>query len=138
MAATGRMTRVHDAYAVTQSPITGRKMWEDEDQIREMHQMSMNAVGKHRNTPGADQGRWSQHFAPGTAIGVEEGSPLRTCFHPERDDVGPAHDQVQDPDLHEQYFGVAHGGEHTPRSGLGLYEHPSANVSQEERGRWVQ
>lgn len=38
------------------------------------------------------------------AAGSEQGTPLRSSF--QREDVGPGRGQVQDPNLHEQFFGV--------------------------------
>ena len=149
MAATGRMSRVHDAYANSDyttpvSAVSARKMWGEHEPPREMSQLSPHAPGsKHQNSPGVAQGRWSQHITPGSAVGGddEDGTPLRTSF--QREDVGPGQDQIQDPDLHEQYFGVADGGEDAPgpsHHGLGLYDnqHDSGQISEDERGHWVQ
>ncbi len=101
--------------------------------------------------------RWSQHYPPGTAVG-DDGTPLSSSF--QRDDVGPGEGQLQDPNLHEQYFGIADGGEDERQDGLGLYHggeysgthtpqlrepqpphqqtQASSGLREDERGHWVQ
>jgi hypothetical protein len=137
------------------SPIEGKTMWGENEPPREMSQLTPRlAQGGNQPSP-----RWNQ-YPPGTAIGGD-GTPLRSSF--QRDDVGPGAGQVQDPNLHEQYFGIADGGEDEavgtgggPSQGLGLYEnqhplqqhhtptlnypHPQASGGEreEERGHWVQ
>jgi hypothetical protein len=54
----------------------------------------------------------SPSYPPGMVLTGEDGTPLRSSF--QHDDVGPGADQVQDHDLHEQYFGVADGGPDAP------------------------
>jgi hypothetical protein len=146
MAASGRMSRVHEQQAdggSMYSPIEGKVMWGENEPPREMHQLSprmTGAAGSMRgHSPGLAQQRWSGHgYPPGTAIG-DDGTPLRNSF--QRDDVGPGEGQVQDHNLHEQYFGVADGGEGTPRfgqQGLGLGEGGYRDSGREdERGEWV-
>ena len=57
-------------------------------------------------TPGqkSDLARWSAQQQLAVAGGSEQHTPLRNSF--QREDVGPGQDQVQDPNLHEQFFGV--------------------------------
>ena len=168
MAASGRMSRVHEQQAEggsMYSPIEGKMMWGADEPPREMHQLSPHLAPNGRgDSPGlAAQQRWSQHYPPGTAIG-EDGTPLRDSFH-QRDDVGPGEGQMQDPNLHEQYFGVADGGEEYDRAGpshgLGLHGEGSGHHTpqlgvpnpsnmqsyaqrmeghgrEDERGQWVQ
>ncbi|KAI9867995.1 MAG: hypothetical protein M1823_009092, partial [Watsoniomyces obsoletus] len=98
-------------------------MWGEAEPPREMHQLTPHLTQNTKgHSPVMQQNRWSQHYPPGTAIG-EDGTPLRSSFQGGRDDVGPGDGQLQDHDLHEQYFGVADGGEDDVpvRNGLGLY-----------------
>lgn len=158
MAASGRMSRVQEQQLDSgsmYSPIEGKVMWGENEPPREMSQLTPRMTGAASSmrhpSPGLAQQRWSGHqYPPGTAIG-DDGTPLRSSF--QRDDVGPGDDQIQDHNLHEQYFGVADGGEGvdmTPRygqgqQGLGL-SGDSARGSQyrdredvdvDERGDWV-
>ena len=150
MAASGRMSRVQAAYADGGSHhgVLGPKGWADDDLDEEMYQMSPQRQQQQQQyaqqqTPSAAQARWSQHYPSHPqqhgAAENEDGTPLRSSFQ-EREDIGPGFDQVQDPDLHEQYFGVADGGEGlTPRSrGLGLSgsQRNSRFVDEGERGSW--
>ena len=112
MAQSGRMSRIHDAYAdSTYIPPSSAKgearkaenlPWGMAEPPREMHAISptMLHAGK-QHSPGFAQGRWS-HQTGGT--GSEQNTPLSSSF--QRDDVGPGPAQVKDPILHEQYFGV--------------------------------
>ena len=160
MAASGRMSRVQEKQAEgggsMYSPIEGKMMWGANEPPREMHQFTQQARQPSPNVPQ----RWSQHYPPRTAIG-DDGTPLRDSF--QRDDVGPGEGQLQDPNLHEQYFGVADGGEDErpeQSAGLGLYhdgdysgthtpqsrepQHPHqqtqapGGIREDERGHWVQ
>ena len=140
------------------SPIEGKSMWGENEPPREMSQLTPNmANGRNPSPAPPQQNRWSQHYPPGTAIG-DDGTPLRNSF--QRDDVGPGDGQMQDPNLHEQYFGIADGGEDhsTPgvgdQHGLGLFQQEqyegqqsynhhqqtqaSGAVRENERGHWVQ
>ena len=153
MAASGRMSRVQAAYADGGSHhgVLGAKGWADEEVDREMYQMNpqyqQQQYAQHytqeQQTPSAAQARWSQHYPAHPqqhgAAENQDGTPLRNSYQ-DREDVGPDFDQVQDPDLHEQYFGVADGGEGlTPRSrGLGLSgsQRNSRFVDEGERGSW--
>jgi len=76
----------------------------------------------------------------------DDGTPLRNSF--QHEDVGPGAGQKRDPNLHEQYFGVADGGEDEPgpsNRGLGLYDSIRAEVAakpvghtrEEDRGHWI-
>ncbi|KIX00506.1 uncharacterized protein Z518_10646 [Rhinocladiella mackenziei CBS 650.93] len=113
MAQTGRMSRVHDAHADSMySPMSAKaeaswkaEAWGQAEPPREMHAISPTLLhaghgGKHPS-PGIAQGRWSHHTGGENS---EQNTPLRSSF--QRDDVGPGTGQVQDPNLHEQYFGV--------------------------------
>jgi hypothetical protein len=119
MASTGRMSRVHDAYADNSyhSPMSGKaESWRKEDipwgmtePPREMHNISPTFLHRQQqdphtvkqHSPGYAQGRWSHHASGERS---EQNTPLRNSF--QRDEVGPAPGQVRDPNLHEQYFGV--------------------------------
>lgn len=157
MAASGRMSRVQAAYADggLHHGVLSAKGWGDDDLDKEMYQMSPQrqqqtyaqhyAAQQQQQTPSAAQARWSQHYPShptqhSAAAENEDGTPLRNSFQEGREDVGPGFDQVQDPDLHEQYFGVADGGEGlTPRSrGLGLSgsQRNSRFIDEGERGSW--
>jgi hypothetical protein len=115
MAQSGRMSRVHDAHADSsyQSPLSAKaEAWKHDtlpwgvvEPPREMHAISPTLLhtGK-QHSPGFAQGRWS-HQTGGTGATSEQHTPLRSSF--QRDDVGPGPAQVKDPNLHEQYFGVA-------------------------------
>ena len=121
MAASGRIDRIKEHEATMYSPVEGKTMWGEQEPPREMSHLSPNGRGV---SPGTANARWSQHYPPGTAVGghSHDGTPLRNSFH---EDVGPGTGQVQDPNLHEQYFGVADGGEDLPgpsNRGLGLYD----------------
>jgi hypothetical protein len=112
MAASGRMSRVHEAQdgsSAMYSPVTAQKMWGENEPPREMSQLGSPGAKQH---PSPTLNRWSggqQHYPPGTAVGGgDDGTPLTGSF--QRDDVGPGPDQVQDHELHEQYFGMADGG----------------------------
>jgi hypothetical protein len=133
------------------SPIEGKVMWGENEPPREMHQLSPRMAGGAGSmrggghSPGLAQQRWSgTGYPPGTAIGHgEDGTPLRNSF--QRDDVGPGEGQVQDHNLHEQYFGVADGGEGARfggQQGLGLgegggYRDRDGDGREDERGEWV-
>lgn len=98
--AAGNMDKVRDAHdsAGLYSPVTPQKMWGEGEPPREMTQFATS------KQPSPRLNRWS-----GTpAVVGEDGTPLRSSF--QQDHVGPGRDQVQDHDLHEQYFGVADGG----------------------------
>ncbi|KAJ9605112.1 hypothetical protein H2200_010502 [Cladophialophora chaetospira] len=114
MAQSGRMSRVHDAYADSayQSPMSGKVEafkaenvpWGVSEPPREMHAISPTLLHPgntpKQHSPGFAQGRWSHH----TGDRSEQNTPLRNSF--QRDDVGPGPAQVKDPNLHDQYFGV--------------------------------
>ena len=105
MAALGRMDKVREAqdspglYSPVNSP-----RWGEGEPPREMTQFA-SASGSKQPSPTINRWSGGQHYPPGTAVGGDDGTPLRNSFQRERDDVGPGHDQVQDHDLHEQYFG---------------------------------
>lgn len=143
MASTGRMSRVHDAYADStyQSPMSAKaEMWKAEqlpwgvvEPAREMHDISPSlthhintggAVDKasviKQHSPGYAQGRWSHQTG---ATASEQNTPLRSSF--QRDEVGPGPEQVRDPNLHEQYFGV---GDDPDLDGLPGPSHPGASA----------
>lgn len=140
MAASGRMSKVHDAQAdASYSPVTPRQMWGENEPPREMSHLS------HGKQPSPVLNRWSNQYPGGAATG-EDGTPLRSSF--QRDDVGPGPGQTQDPDLHEQYFGVADGGfdtagpshQYSDQRDSGQYAGPSqsSHVRDDERGHFVQ
>jgi hypothetical protein len=114
MAQSGRMSRIHDAHAdnMYYSPASATKTeapWgRHADPPTEMHALSPTLLhpAKHQQpSPGMAQGRWSHHqAAAAAAAGDDQGTPLRSSF--QRDIVGPGTGQVQDPNLHEQFFGV--------------------------------
>ncbi|KAI1622474.1 hypothetical protein EDD37DRAFT_651749 [Exophiala viscosa] len=127
MAQTGRMSRVHDQHADSlYSPMSAKAVesWGRAEPPTEMHAISPTLSGHNAHakqpSPGLAQGRWSHQMTPGqksdlarwsaqqqlavSAGGSKEGTPLRSSF--QREDVGPGRDQVQDPNLHEQFFGV--------------------------------
>lgn len=163
MAASGRMSRVQEKQAEgggsMYSPIEGKMMWGANEPPREMHQFTPHLTPQARQpSPNVAQ-RWSQNYPPGTAIG-DDGTPLRNSF--QRDDVGPGEGQLQDPNLHEQYFGVADGEDERRdhSAGLGLYHtgdysgthtpqlrepqpphqqtQAPGGIREDERGHWVQ
>jgi hypothetical protein len=160
MAQSGRMSRIHDAYADStyQSPASAKaESWNREhlpwgivEPPREMHAISptANSAAAKQHSPGFAQGRWSH--TPG-GQGSEANTPLRNSF--QRDDVGPGPAQLKDPNLHEQYFGVgdemedeipgpssigvAHG--HYPdelQDGLG-HGHGQLRGPEDERGHFI-
>ena len=144
MAASGRMERVVEHEVAMYSPVEGKSMWGGREPPREMAPLGPAGKGL---SPGTANARWSQHYPPGTAVGGQEndGTPLSSSFQYE--DVGPGTGQVQDPNLHEQYFGVADGGEDMPgpsNRGLGLYDQIRAESTGagptrgDARGHWVQ
>lgn len=101
MAQSGRMSKVHDAHTDSMySPMSAKaEEWGRKEPPREMDAINPTlAHGKHPS-PGLAQGRWSHQ--PGES---EQGTPLRNSFQQEV--VGPGTGQVQDPNLHDQYFGV--------------------------------
>ncbi|OAP62231.1 hypothetical protein AYL99_04434 [Fonsecaea erecta] len=151
MAQTGRMSRVHDANADSMySPMSAKaEAWKAEDlpwgvvePPREMHAISPTLLHAKHPSPGVAQGRWS-HQTGGTG-GSEQNTPLRSSF--QRDTVGPGPEQVRDPNLHDQYFGVGDevddlpgpsGGheyypEHHQQHGLGQLRMPD-----DERGNFI-
>ncbi|KAG9785202.1 hypothetical protein KCU88_g2564, partial [Aureobasidium melanogenum] len=122
MARTGRMSKVHDAYAgggSMYSPMSAKAdpPWGHAEPPREMHAISptISHHAKH-HSPGLAQGRWSHQ--PGES---EQVTPLRTSFR--RDDVGPGPGQIHDPDLHEQFFAVGDDPDHVPEPPSGQGHH---------------
>lgn len=121
MAQSGRMSRVHDAYAdgAYQSPMSAKAEaykaenipWGVGEPPREMHAISPTLLHPSntpkQHSPGFAQGRWSHHTG-----GSEQNTPLRNSF--QRDEVGPGPAQVQDPNLHEQFFGVGEDDDALP------------------------
>ncbi|KIX96111.1 uncharacterized protein Z520_08366 [Fonsecaea multimorphosa CBS 102226] len=114
MAQTGRMSRVHDAHADSMyySPMSAKaEAWKAEDlpwgvsePPREMHAISQTMLHA-KHSPGVAQGRWShQTGGTGGGPGSEQNTPLRSSF--QREDVGPGPEQVRDPNLHDQFFGI--------------------------------
>lgn len=104
MAATGRMSKVHDANADQMyTPVTpsmkNAEAWGESEPPREMHAISPTLLHAKHPSPGLAQGRWSHNTG-----GSEQGTPLRTSF--QQEDVGPGSNQVRDPNLHDLYFGV--------------------------------
>lgn len=156
MAQSGRMSRVHDAYADStyQSPMSAKaEAWKAEqlpwgvvEPPREMHAISPTLLhaGTKQHSPGFAQGRWS-HQTGGT--GSEQNTPLRSSF--QRDDVGPGPAQVKDPNLHEQYFGVEDGDELPGPSNIGVANggyyptegehapHGQLRMHEDERGQFI-
>ncbi|KAJ9503703.1 hypothetical protein H2202_000842 [Exophiala xenobiotica] len=135
MAQAGRMSRIHDANADGMySPVSakGVEVWGHGQPPTEMHAISpthLQAPAKHPS-PVMAQGRWS-HLQSQLAEGSDQGTPLRNSF--QREDVGPGTGQVQDPNLHEQYFGVdddpdadAYHGVSGPSDGQHQYHQPQA------------
>jgi hypothetical protein len=100
MAASGRMDKVREAQESPglYSPVSGKMGWGEGEPPREMTQF---ASGGREPSPALN--RWSghQHYPPGTAVGGEDGTPLRTSF--QRDDVGPGDHQVQDRESSTNY-----------------------------------
>jgi len=159
MAQAGRMSRIHDANADGMySPVSakGVEVWGHGQPPTEMHAISpthLQAQAKHPS-PGMAQGRWS-HLQPQLAEGSDQGTPLRNSF--QREDVGPGTGQVQDPNLHEQYFSVdddpdadayhglsgpSDGAAHVPCLWLGAgdtdADHvPQVHVQDYERGHFI-
>ena len=140
MQASGRMSKVHDAQADGgYSPVTPRKTWGADEPAREMSHL--DSRGK-QHSPVLN--RWSGQY-PGGAPTGEDGTPLRSSF--QRDDVGPGPGQMQDPDLHEQYFGIADGGpdmagpsHYTDQRHSGQHAGPSQtgqHTQDDERGYFV-
>ena len=138
--ASGRMSKVHDAHADgSYSPVTPRQMWGADEPPREM--THLEAQGKQPSP----LNRWSNQYPGGAATG-EDGTPLRSSF--QRDEVGPGPGQTQDPDLHEQYFGLADGGfdmagpshQYSDHRDSGPHAGPSqpSHVRDDERGHFVQ
>ncbi|KAK4947809.1 hypothetical protein LTR10_013317 [Elasticomyces elasticus] len=126
-AQTGRMSRIHDQNADSlYSPMSAKAVesWGRAEPPTEMHAISPTPSGHNPHakhpSPGLAQGRWSHQMTPGqksdlarwsaqqqlavSAGGSKEGTPLRNSL--QREDVGPGQGQVQDPNLHEQFFGV--------------------------------
>jgi hypothetical protein len=153
MAQSGRMSRVHDAYADStyQSPMSAKaEAWKAEnlpwgvvEPPREMQAISPNSLQHAKHSPGFAQGRWS-HQTGGT--GSEQHTPLRSSF--QRDDVGPGPAQVRDPNLHEQYFGVGDDDEPPGPSEIGVAHggyypnepvpgHGQLRVHDDERGQFI-
>lgn len=105
MAQTGRMSRVHDANADHMySPMSAKAMdaWSQGQPPTEMHAISPTLLHAKHPSPGMAQGRWSHHQAQGEES--DHGTPLRTSFQ-QPEVIGPGNGQLQDPRLHEQYFG---------------------------------
>ncbi len=155
MAQSGRMSRVHDAYADSayQSPMSGKAEayraeelpWGVTEPPREMHAISptlLNTAKQH--SPGFAQGRWSHHTG-GTVS--EQNTPLRSSF--QRDDVGPGPAQVKDPNLHDQFFGVGEDEDALPGPSnvgvadsyypaeIGEHGHGQLRVHENERGHFI-
>jgi len=149
MAQTGRMSRVHDAYAdgsYYQSPMSGKaEAWKSEqlpwgvaEPPREMHAISPTLLQPKQPSPGFAQGRWSHHTGATTS---EQNTPLRSSF--QQDHVGPGPEQVRDPNLHEQFFGVGDEDDLPGPSGGHGYDpedyqaHVQHHVQEHERGDFI-
>lgn len=148
MASTGRMSRVHMANAEGKmfSPVSPvmENGWGKNDPPQEMERISPGHKHGKFPSPGIAQGRWSLPHPP--EGGYEDGTPQRASF--QHDEVGPGADQVQDHAIHEQYFGVADGGQgEVPiiagpsGAGLGVYQgspvHDHGYKPDEEHGHWA-
>jgi len=152
MAASGRMSKVHSAFGEgyqgggLYSPVTPRVnpsqyTWGigEAEPPREMERISP----QHKRSPGIAQGRWSH--GPATLGGLgeagEQGTPLRNSF--QREDIGPGKGQVKDPNLHEQYFGIADEGEDDVPVIAGPSSRPQGvayqppHVVENDRSHWV-
>lgn len=104
MAATGRMSKVHDAnadsmYTPVSPSMKNAEAWGVSEPPREMHAISPTLLHAKHPSPGLAQGRYSHNTG-----GSEQGTPLRNSF--QNDEVGPGTNQVRDPNLHDLYFGV--------------------------------
>jgi hypothetical protein len=100
MAASGRMDKVREAQESPglYSPVSGKMGWGEGEPPREMTQF---ASGGREPSPALNRCSGHQHYPPGTAVGGEDGTPLRTSF--QRDDVGPGDHQVQDRESSTNY-----------------------------------
>jgi len=132
MAATGRMSKVHDAnadsmYTPVSPSIKNADMWGVSEPPREMHAISPTLLHAKHPSPGLAQGRWSHN-----AGGSEQGTPLRNSF--QNDEVGPGTNQVRDPNLHDLYFGVdeSPGAMSGPSTTNGQYYDKQARMQRSE------
>ncbi|KIV94195.1 hypothetical protein PV10_01984 [Exophiala mesophila] len=112
MARTGRMSRIHDAQAEQTSPSAANfknieATWSQSQPPTEMHAIYPISVHGKPDSPGVSQGRWSHQTPPS-----EQATPVRHSF--QRDDVGPGKNQIQDPNLHELYFGIDEDSDDKP------------------------
>lgn len=75
---------------------------------------------------------YEDRFAPDTSGVLQHHTVPRPEASPVRDDVGPGEDQIQDHDLHDQYFGTSSMGgvgEAIPMTAIGAETHHSDEIS---------
>lgn len=106
------MSRIHDAQAEQTSPSatnlkTFEATWSQSQPPTEMQAIYPVSVHGKQHSPGISQGRWSHQNPPS-----EQATPVRHSF--QRDDVGPGKNQIQDPNLHNLYFGIEEDSDEKP------------------------
>ena len=106
--------------------------WSQVQPPTEMHTISPTLLHAKHPSPGAAQGRWSHHQAQGEES--EHGTPLRTSFQQQQGDIGPGNGQLQDPHLHEQYFGL--GDEQDAEGHFDSLPGPSGGQQQQQQQQY--
>lgn len=109
MAASGRMERMHHSMAVARDP-----MFANVDPYIQRYS------------------DYEDRYGPEMSGVMPRHSPARPETSPIRDDVGPGEDQLQDHELHNQYFGtptVSGVGEAIPMTAIGTEAQSSNEIS---------